>query len=68
MYQCINNEKGAILDGCSTLLLKLKELDWVTHLIFVTTITTAGCVKKSVKCKIFQSRGERNRFDIAQNV
>ena len=24
------------------------------HLIFVTTITTAGCVKNLAKCKIFQ--------------
>ena len=38
------------------------------YFIFVTTITTAGCVKKSVKCKIFQWIRERNCFDIAQNV
>ena len=24
------------------------------YFIFVTTITTAGCVKKSVRCKIFE--------------
>ena len=39
-----------------------------SYFIFVTTITTAGCVKKSVKCKIFQWIRERNCFDIAQNV
>ena len=33
--------------------------------LFVTTITTAGCVKNSVKCKIFQLERERNCFDIA---
>ena len=38
------------------------------HFIFVTTITTTGCVKKSVKCKIFQWIRERNWFNIAQNV
>ena len=38
------------------------------YFIFVTTITTAGCVKKLVKCKIFQWIRERNCFDIAQNV
>ena len=38
------------------------------HFIFVTTITTAGCVKNSVKCKIFQWIRERNWFNIAQNV
>ena len=31
-----------------------------SHFIFVTTITTTGCVKKSVKCKIFQWIRERN--------
>ena len=40
----------------------------ISYFIFVTTITTAGCVKKSVKCKIFQWIRERNCFDIAQNV
>ena len=30
-----------------------------SHFIFVTTITTAGCVKKSVKCKIFRRVYER---------
>ena len=39
-----------------------------THFIFVTTITTAGCVKNSVKCKIFQWIRERDWFNIAQNV
>ena len=39
----------------------------MTHLIVVKTITTAGCVKKSVKCKIFQLVRERNCFDIAGN-
>ena len=28
-------------------------------LIFVTTITTAGCVKKLAKCRIFQSEREK---------
>ena len=32
----------------------LEIVQWpLTHLIFVTTMTTAGCVKNSVKCKIF---------------
>ena len=35
------------------------------HLIFVTTITTAGCVKILAKCKIFQLEREKNCFDIA---
>ena len=26
----------------------------ITHIIFVTTITTAGCVKKKRQCKFFQ--------------
>ena len=42
--------------------------DTAAYFIFVTTITTAGRVKKSVKCKIFQWIRERNCFDIAQNV
>ena len=33
---------------------------WQSHFIFVTTITTAGCVKNSAKCKIFQWIRERN--------
>ena len=35
------------------------------HLIVVTTITTASCVKKSVKCKQNWLVRERNFFDIA---
>ena len=32
------------------------------HLIFVTTITTAGCVRNLAKCKIFQLEREKTKF------
>ena len=38
------------------------------HLILVTTITTAGCVKNLAKCKIFQLVRKWNCFDIAGKI
>ena len=37
-----------------------------SHLIFVTTITTAGCVTNSVKCKIFRWVHEETAYNFTQ--
>ena len=43
--------------------------DWdEAHLILVTTITTAGCVKNSVKYKNFQWVRVTKSFDVIQKV
>ena len=37
-----------------------------SYLIFVTTITTAGCVTNSVKCKIFRWVHEETAYNFTQ--
>ena len=39
--------------------IKKRKLKPKAHLIFVTTITTAGCVEILAKCKIFQLEHEK---------